>query len=159
LSIDAEQAHNTSFLERTFGVDEGLTEKDWAVFRVVAQRVVPSLVDANSEVVLAFRQTVQGALRARPPEMVAQFSKFLNLLNLLPLFRYGRTFVGLDAQRQDAVISWFENAPVSLFRRGTWGVKTFVFMGYYGQPAIGESFGYEAVFDGNSELTGSRNDG
>lgn len=130
----------------------GLAKTEWTIFWTVAQRVVPALGDCERSQAATFKMAVQAALTTRPPAIVAQFSKFLKLLNILPVIRYGHCFTSLSEVQQDAVISWLESAPIGLLRRGTWGVKTIIFMGYFGQPAVGRSLGYGAVFNGNAVL-------
>ena len=49
----------------------------------------------------------------------------------------------MSVKRQDAVLRWFEDNPVGALRSGTWGLKTMVFMGYYGQPETNASVGYQ----------------
>jgi hypothetical protein len=58
----------------------------------------------------------------------------------------------LAAARQARVIRFFESVPIRLLRIGTWGVKTLVFMGYYGQPEIARRAGYVPAFDGNGAI-------
>ena len=52
----------------------------------------------------------------------------------------------------DALLRWFEDCPVSLLRKGLWGLKAMVFMGYYGQPETNELVGYAPDFDGRAGL-------
>ena len=41
-----------------------------------------------------------------------------------------------------------ENAPLLLMRRGFWGIKTLVFMGYYGRDEARAEVGYRATVRG-----------
>jgi hypothetical protein len=45
-----------------------------------------------------------------------------------------------------------ESSPVRLLRVGVWGLKTLIFMGYYGQPVIAARTGYTPSLDGNEVL-------
>lgn len=35
-----------------------------------------------------------------------------------------------------------ENSPALILRRGFWGLRTLIYLGYYGQPAIAAGIGY-----------------
>jgi hypothetical protein len=66
--------------------------------------------------------------------------------------RYGRTFPALPPTRQDAVLRWFEGAPVGLLRQGTWGLKSMIFMGYYGRAEAWKEIGYAPTLDSLERL-------
>ena len=91
---------------------------------------------------------VEEALGARPPAMRRQLRLFLRVLSWLPLLRYGRRFTGLDPERRRAVLRTLQDAPVLKLRQGIWGLRTLVYMGYYGQPEIQHELGYRAHLDG-----------
>jgi hypothetical protein len=44
--------------------------------------------------------------------------------------------------QQDAALRWFHDAPLAPLRHGFWGVKTLIFMGYYGRPEAAAEIGY-----------------
>jgi hypothetical protein len=98
-----------------------------------------------------FFAIVDDALQERS-RSCAQFGVFLGVLRWAPAVRYGSRFDGLPAARQDAVLRWFEDCPVGLLRKGFWGLKAMVFMGYYAQPETNELIGYRARFDGRGAL-------
>jgi hypothetical protein len=81
-----------------------------------------------------------------------QFAVFLGVLRWAPMVRYGSRLDRLRTDRQDAVLRWFEDCPVGLLRKGFWGLKAMVFMGYYGQPETHELIGYRPRFDGREGL-------
>ena len=66
--------------------------------------------------------------------------------------RFGRPFESLAGDRQDRVLRWLEGGPVSLLRKGFWGLKVMVFMGYYGQVESWPEIGYAPERDGNARL-------
>ena len=70
----------------------------------------------------------------------------------LPLFRWGTSFERLSGPRQDRVLRWLQDAPLTKLRAGFWGLKTLVFMGYYGQPELWPELPYEQLLDGNEAL-------
>jgi len=120
--------------------------------RVLATRIVPEIADLDSAGSGRFFGIIDEALGGREPAVRRQFAVFLGVLRWAPVVRYGSPFDGLSAERQDAVLRWFENSPVDLLRKGTWGLKTMVFMGYYAQPETNALVGYHPAFDGRDGL-------
>jgi len=115
-----------------------------SVFRAVAATVVPEAVRLDEKGWLELEQIIGGALEARPPGLRRQLTLFLSVLDVLPIFRYGRTFRGLDPSRRDSFLLGIQDAPLLLFRRGFWGLRTLVFMGYYGREEGRSETGYRA---------------
>lgn len=129
-----------------------LTDNQRSLLRTLACRIVPDaahFTDAQHASMLAL---VDDALGARQPGMRRQFALFLNVLRLAPLVRYGRTLDRLDGARQDAVLRFFQDAPIQLVRSGFWGVRTLIFIGCYGRPDAGAAIGYSPSTDGNAVL-------
>ena len=119
---------------------------------VVGARIVPALGDLDDVGRRAVEGIVTKAIAARPPALRRQLTLFLNLVQWAPLARYGRPFDRLSAAQQDGVLRWFQDAPIAALRSGFWGVKTLVFMGYYGRPEVGDSIGYRPSRHGNEWL-------
>ena len=108
----------------------------------LAARIVPETAELDPAGLDRFFAIVDDALSRREPEVRRQFATFLGVVKWASLPRFGRPFHKLSAARQDAVLRWFEDCPVGLLRSGTWGLKTMVFMGYYGQPETNDLVGY-----------------
>jgi hypothetical protein len=66
----------------------------------------------------------------------------------LPIRSYGKSFRSLDREKRTAFLLSVENSPLVLLRRGFWGLRTFVFMGYYNLDSVREAIGYRAHPDG-----------
>ncbi len=90
----------------------------------------------------------------RPEAMVRQLLLFIRLANWLALIPYGRPFTRLGPAARRAHLSRLENAPLLLIRRGFWGLRTLVFMGYYGQDRVRKELGYRASAAGWSGRSG-----
>lgn len=131
---------------------ETLTEPQWRFVRGLAERIVPEVADLDTEGEARFRAIIDEALAARPPQVRRQFGLFLGLLRWLPALRHGAAFERLTPARQDAALAWFHDCPVGRLRQGFWGLKTLVFMGYYGRAEAGEQLGYAPSFAGNEHL-------
>jgi hypothetical protein len=116
--------------------------------RAVAATVVPDAARLTDPEWGEWERIVEQAVAMRPPAMRRQLGVFIRLVNLLPILRFGRPFTALDARRRERVLHWLEDNPLLLLRRGFWGVRTLVYMGYYARPdAMGE-IGYRAALRG-----------
>jgi hypothetical protein len=134
-----------------------LDESQWALLMAVAARVTPETAHLDAAAERDFRTLIDTALSQRPPAVQKQFGSLLKIVRLAPLFRYGKPFEKLTSEKQDAVIAWFQDAPVTLLRKGMWGLKAMVFMGYYGRPEAASQVGWTPSFDGNTELAKRHN--
>ncbi len=108
----------------------------------VGERIAPGLRGLDAAGRRRVAAIVERAVAARPPRVRRQLSAFLHLLRWLPAARYGRPFDRLRGAQQDAVLRWFHDSPLAPFRHGFWGVKTLIFMGYYGRPEAAAEIGY-----------------
>ena len=121
---------------------------------VVAARIVPEVAGLDAAGMARFVGIVDGALMERPEALRRQFGMLLGVIRWLPLARWGTPFERLTGPQQDRVLGWLEDAPVSKLRAGFWGLKTLVFMGYYGQEEIWPELPYAPRRDGNEVLRG-----
>jgi hypothetical protein len=115
-----------------------------STFRALATTVVPEASRLDDAGWTEMESIIEHALTSRPPAMRRQLRIFIRLLQLLPLLRYARRFTALDPERRTAFLSTVESSPVVLLRRGFWGLRTLVFMGYYARPAAAAEIGYRA---------------
>src|SRR3989454_11858597 len=114
------------------------------VFRAVAACVVPDATRLDAAQWDEVEAIVARAIAARPRGVRRQVALFLELLEWLPLFRYGRRLSRLDPARRARFLALVQRAPLLLLRRGFWGVRTLILMGYYGRPAAAADIGYRA---------------
>jgi hypothetical protein len=114
------------------------------VFRSIAQVIVPEAETLDESGWAELEEIVERALIARGPSVRRQLRVLVSALNLLPLFRFGRTFRSLDAARRTKFLLAVESAPLLLLRRGFWGLRTLIFMGYYGRAEAAAAIGYRA---------------
>lgn len=118
------------------------------VFRAVAGAVVPELAGADEEELAAVESIVETALARRPPAVRRQLGVFIRLIDLLPVVRWGRRFRHLDPDRRTRVLRWLQASRLFLLRRGFWGLRTLVIMGYYSRPVAYDRVGYNARLRG-----------
>lgn len=117
-------------------------------FRALANSIVPEAVRLDEKSWREVESIIDEGLASRPESIRRQLRIFVRVLNALPLFRYGRTFRSLASDRRTAFLRSIENAPLLLVRRGFWGIRTLVFMGYYGRDAARDEVGYRATVRG-----------
>ncbi|MBI1966547.1 MAG: gluconate 2-dehydrogenase subunit 3 family protein [Gemmatimonadetes bacterium] len=113
-------------------------------FRAVGQTVVPEAARLTESEWAAVEDIVEQALATRPPRLQRQLVTLIRLLQWLPLFRYGRPFTALDPTHRTRFLAAIQDAPVLLLRRGFWGLRTLVLMGYYARPVAATEIGYQA---------------
>ncbi len=131
-----------------------LSEKQWTFLRTIASRIVPETEGLDAAAWGRFAAIIAKALEGRPPSIRRQFALFLDVIRWAPLPLFGRPFERLKAERQDAVLRCFMNAPLAKLRSGFWGLRVLVFMGYYGRPEVWPALRYAPSFRGNELLHG-----
>ena len=122
----------------------GLLERARGPFRAVAVTVVPEATRLEPAQWDELEAIVAHAVAARPRRVRRQLALLLHLLEWLPLLRYGRRFSRLDPARRTRLLGAWQTASLLLLRRGVWGLRTLVLMGYYGRPAAAGAIGYRA---------------
>jgi len=115
-----------------------------AAFRAVATTIVPEAGHLGPSEWVDVEAIIGRALAGRPPRLRRQLALLLVLLEWLPLLRYGRRLSRLDPARRLAFLERVEAAPLVVVRRGFWGLRTLILMGYYGRPAAAAAIGYRA---------------
>jgi len=113
-------------------------------FRAVATCVVPEAARLEAAQWDELEAIVARAIAARSRSVQRQLTLFLILLEWLPLLRYARRLSRLDTTRRANFLDRLQRAPLLLLRRGLWGVRTLILMGYYGRPAAAKEIGYRA---------------
>ncbi|HTR21388.1 MAG TPA: hypothetical protein VMH88_11100 [Gemmatimonadales bacterium] len=117
-------------------------------FRAIGATIVPEASAMDERAWSDLEQVVEDALATRPLRMRRQLVLLIRVVQILPVIRYGRPFTGLDPERRTRLLDALQNAPVLLLRRGIWGLRTLVLMGYYGRPAAWPEIGYRGAARG-----------
>lgn len=111
-------------------------------FRALAATIVPEASQLDDAGWAALEGTVEDALAKRPPEIRRQMAVFIRVLGWLPVLRWGRRFRRLDPPDRTRFLHAIQDARVFLLRRGFWGLRTLVYMGYYARPEAYRAVGY-----------------
>jgi hypothetical protein len=112
--------------------------------RAIGSVVLPSEHALDEKGWTEAERIMEGALASKPPRIKRQIRLFLRLVNLLPLLSTGRTLAALPLDRRSAFLNRLQRSPLMPLRRGLWGIRTLLFMGYYNQDSIREKIGYGA---------------
>ncbi|HXY50239.1 MAG TPA: gluconate 2-dehydrogenase subunit 3 family protein [Terriglobales bacterium] len=113
-------------------------------FRAVACTVVPEANQLDEQGWQELETLVETTLRDRPPAMQRQLRWFLRAIRWLSVFRYGREFASLSADRRTRVLSHLQDHRIRPIRCGFWGLRTLVFLGFYGRAEAVKAIGYAA---------------
>ena len=121
-----------------------LLEPVRTVFRAVATSVVPECAQLRADEWAEFDGIIEDVLATRPEGLRKQLLLFIRALEALPVARYATRFSRLDGVRRQRVLTALQNSRISALRRGFWGLRTLIFMGYYARPAAATAIGYRA---------------
>jgi hypothetical protein len=111
------------------------------LLRAMATTVVPEAEKLDVSGWTAFGTIIDEALKDRP-DTIRQLRLFLRIINISALLRHGRFFTSLDPERRTRHLKYFQHHRIDRFRIGLWGLRTMIFMGYYGQTTISAEIGY-----------------
>ena len=127
-----------------------------ATFRAIAMSVVPELRSADPNAWSEIEAEIERALAERPKEMRRQLVSFVRLLDWWSRLRYGRRLTKLDVIKRNELLELIERHRLPLLRRGMWGLRTLVFLGYYTRADVAQFIGYNAHRDGWSARPAAR---
>jgi len=119
-----------------------------SILQAIAATVVPETSSQDERAWLDLEAVIARAVSTRSPRIQQQIVTFLRLVQALPVARYGRRFTSLDPRQRAAFLGSLERSRLLLLRRGFWGVRSLIFMGYYTRDDVAASIGYRAVPEG-----------
>ena len=120
------------------------TPAPWPAFRAFALCFIPETAHAGEPEWRELEDVVRNALAARPLKVRRQIALFVRLIDLAATARHRRRFAALDHARATALLEGFAASRMLLFRRGIWGLRTLVMMGWYTNPSVIAALGYRA---------------
>lgn len=86
---------------------------------------------------------VNDFLTTKGPSVRSQFFTFLVFIDAISILSGLHCFRNLKESKQNKVMKWFFNCPISLFRKGFWGLNTLAKMGVYSQEDFYDEIGYK----------------
>jgi hypothetical protein len=114
------------------------------IFRALAVTIVPEATRLDHHEWAELEAIVERALAERPPAVRRQIIMFLRFVDLLPLARRGRRFTALDPAGRTRLLLALQRSRVLPLRRGMWGIRTLIFLGFYARPSAAAEIGYRA---------------
>jgi hypothetical protein len=114
------------------------------LFRAVSVTVVPQARHLDADGWRELEEGVEQALALQPPARRRQLRLFLRVLDWLPVLRWGRRFRALEPRQRARLLAGLQDARPLLLRRGLWGLRTLVLLGYYTRPEAAAEIGYGA---------------
>ena len=114
------------------------------MLRAIATVIVPESAHLDAGGWSDVERIIDQAILERPARMQRQLALFLRVLNTISVLRHARGFVSLSAEARTRVLESLEQSSLLLLRRGVWGIRTIVMMGYYARPAAAQAIGYRA---------------
>lgn len=120
------------------------TTAPWPAFRAFAQCFIPETALATEPEWREVEAVVRNALAARPPRVRRQIFLFVRLILLAARARHRHGFAALDRARATALLEGLAASRMLLLRRGVWGLRTLVMMGWYTNPSVIAALGYHA---------------
>ena len=120
--------------------------------RALALAFVPEIALASDAQWARLEQIIGDTVTARPRQQQRQLTLFLRVLDGLARLRFGRPLARLDPVHCLALLSSLAASRLLLLRRGVWGLRTLIQLGWYTQPEVSASLGYRATPAGWARL-------
>lgn len=118
--------------------------------RALAVSFVPETAGATETQWAALEETVNRAVATRPASLGRQLTLLIRLLDGLARLRHGKALDRLDSRRRTRLLERLAASRLapSLLRRGIWGLRTLLMLGWYTQPEVAAALGYRATAAG-----------
>ncbi len=113
-------------------------------FRALAVTFVPEARLLEPGEWDALERIVVEAVLERPVRQRRQLRLLTRLVDAWSWIRYGRRFARLDPRHRTHLLERLQDSRLGLLRRGIWGLRTLVLLGYYARPAAAAEIGYRA---------------
>lgn len=109
---------------------------------------VPEIAFATAAEWSALEAAVEHAVSTRPPALRRQLALLLRGIGWVARLRYGRALVALSPAERDQLLARLSLSRIALLRRGIWGLRTLIMLGWYTQPEVAAALGYHASAEG-----------
>jgi hypothetical protein len=119
-----------------------------AAFRAIAEAIVPESRQLDDRAWTEMENVIEAALAARPARVRRQLTAFIRLVSLLTLLRFGRPVRSVSIEKRGRLLDALQRSRMQLLRRGLWGLRTLVLMGYYARKEAAAEIGYRATARG-----------
>ena len=117
---------------------------DEELFRSLTVTVVPEAQSLSQPEWTELYRLIDQALVSRPHTVRKQLSAFISLIRIITLLRHAKSFTALSAQQRYDLLHSLETSGIAVFRKGMWGLRTMLMMGFYARPGAASAIGYRA---------------
>ena len=118
------------------------------ILRGLAPVFVPEVETASAVQWAALEATIAHAVAQRPPGIQRQLGWFLRLLAVAAYVRFRRPLARISLVDRSRLLERLSRSPLLPVRRGVWGLRTLVMLGWYSQPEVSSAIGYRARPEG-----------
>jgi hypothetical protein len=120
-----------------------LTGRRLKVFLAIADCIIPPDEDSPGGGTMLTAGVVDWALDRLEPSLRSQLILLITVVEIMGIFFGGRPFSRNSQSAKLRQLKWMESGPVSLFRLGFFGLKSYTSMGYYTREDIWRTMDYE----------------
>lgn len=124
--------------------------------RPLVEAFVPATQALDDAGFLRLVARIDERLGNEPPALQRQLKLLVRVLTFLPLFLHLRTMGGLRPEQRVALLHRLQDGPVGKLRLGVWGLRTLVFLGWYGDPQVAASLGWRPTLQGWQGVRGAQ---
>jgi hypothetical protein len=117
---------------------------DEALFRSLTVTVVPEAKSLSESEWSVLYDVIDQALCSRPHAVRNQLSAFISLIRIITFARHAKSFSVLSAQQRYGLLHSLETSRITVFRKGMWGLRTVLMMGFYARSNAASAIGYRA---------------
>ena len=119
-----------------------LCEKRLVQFIALQNALVPRSKRFTDQERQCSEDLVNSLLSQQSKASQKKLSVFFNVIDLFSFIFHGQPFRLLQADKQKHILNSFFNSPISLLRKGFWGLNTLARLGVYGQKELHDEIGY-----------------
>ncbi|MGQ0704412.1 MAG: hypothetical protein ACT4PM_14960, partial [Gemmatimonadales bacterium] len=88
--------------------------------------------------------TVERFVMTRPRALRRQLNALIGFLEIAARLRHGTRLARLAPRQRTRLLEGLARSRVLLLRRGIWGLRTLVMLGWYTQAGVAATIGYRA---------------
>jgi len=112
-------------------------------FEAIQHCLVPSSKTFNREEKEHSIELVNSVLKQQSDSAKLKLTLFITIIEITGFVFHGKAFKNLTNDKKTLVLHKFFDSPISLFRKGFWGLNTLARLGVYGQKQRHENIGYQ----------------
>ncbi|MSP92814.1 MAG: hypothetical protein EXR79_13585 [Myxococcales bacterium] len=125
-----------------------------ARLRPILEAFVPAVAHATDAEVAAALARTDARLAREPAALRRQLRVLVTALHVLTFLFTLRTLRSLDIAARARFLLRVQDGPIGKLRLGVWGLRTLLFLGWYGNPQAGAALGWRASKYGWDAWTG-----